>query len=88
MIITLGNERNTNSSLFFNCEGCPKILIVKVDWYSGYCHNDARDAAIKHGWRRRKFTDVVYPWFCSDECANNSDNAKYWSWIHGEAHEG
>lgn len=81
MILHLGNETDTTVTAFYECEGCNDQVIVKVDQKSGFDSDDARTAVQDLGWRRRFFIKEVEPWFCCEECAYNSPNAKHWAKI-------
>lgn len=56
------------------CWGCNKAVTRP---YSG--HDDAQhkiELLQMGGWRRREFGPNASPWFCSEDCAMNSYNAK------------
>jgi hypothetical protein len=63
------------------CWGCNRAATLES------CNQEDYDAQLKNlvrqGWRRRIFGTNASPWFCSEDCACNSYNAKraeeWWS---------
>lgn len=56
------------------CWGCNKAVTRP---YSGHDDIQHKVEMLKvAGWRRREFGPNASPWFCSEDCATNSYNAK------------
>lgn len=69
-------EREPTAWFTIQCWGCNKAVSRP---YSSYEDSQQKTEALKtEGWRRRTFggNPNASPWFCSEDCAMNSYNAK------------
>ena len=69
----MDNEEPT-AYFTIQCWGCNKAVTRP---YSGHDDVQHKIELLKMGgWRRREFGPNASPWFCSDDCATNSYNAR------------
>ena len=71
------------ASFIIQCWGCDKMIQREYNCQSD--HEAAINDIKSKGWRRKAFWSPNWdkgPWFCSDDCVNESHNAKeaqkYW----------
>lgn len=61
----------------YDCFGCRSVLQVKIDSTAGYSHDDAGKVAKDLGWVSREYAPNSKPWYCGEDCAENSPQALY-----------